>query len=209
MLWLFGCPKNPWSTFGWACTRIHSSVRRPASFSSRHAARVATEDIVWTLEFFSNFIEEKCHLRLSDPVIIDHHRTPPHTHTHTHTPMLNLFYISCFISACMRTLERELEDHVVVVHLGGPERLGRELRVVDSVHVAHGLQAEPPVLVVHPCRPSRRCGSASCPCRAAWWAGSPTAPTPCRTPGPGPVPPAASLRRRRCSWRRTRRCGRP
>ena len=46
-------------------------------------------------------------------------------------------------------LERELVDHIVLVHLAGPECLRRKLRVVHGVHVPHRLQAEPSVPVVH------------------------------------------------------------
>jgi len=52
--------------------------------------------------------------------------------------------------APMRNLKRELEDHVVLVLLAGPECLRRELGVVHGVHVPHRLQREPRVLVVHP-----------------------------------------------------------
>jgi hypothetical protein len=50
----------------------------------------------------------------------------------------------------MHLLERELEDHVVLVLLSGQQGLRRELGVVHCVHVPHGLQREPGVLVVHP-----------------------------------------------------------
>jgi hypothetical protein len=46
------------------------------------------------------------------------------------------------------TLVRELEDHIVLVDLAGPERLRRELGVVHRVDVPHRLQTESAVLVV-------------------------------------------------------------